>query len=234
MRVLVTRPLPDATRTSAALRKLGHQVVVEPLLSVESIVINDWPSGPFAALAITSANAARVAAASDMPATIRGLPLYAVGRHSAEAAGAAGFRHVVAAAGDAEALAMLLAQSLKYGDRVLHLAGEEIARDLGELLRQAAIRVERLALYRMRAAERLGAAADAIRSGDVDAALHFSPSSAATFVALAKKAGITDGMRGIRHLCLSPAVAAPLQGAGARTEVARRPEEEALIALLES
>jgi uroporphyrinogen-III synthase len=234
MRVLVTRPLPDATRTSAALRELGHQVVVEPLLSVESIAIRDWPSGPFAALAITSANAARVGGASDMPGTIRRLPLYAVGRHSAEAAHAAGFRHVVAAAGDAEALATLLAQSLKYGNRVLHLAGEEIARDLGEVLRPVAIRVERLALYRMRAADTLGAAAEVMRSGAVDAALHFSPRSAATFVALAEKASVTDGMRGIRHLCLSPAVAAPLQGVGARTEVARRPEEEALIALLES
>jgi uroporphyrinogen-III synthase len=86
----------------------------------------------------------------------------------------------------------------------------------------------------MRAAEMLGAAADAIRSGAVEAALHFSPRSAATFVALAEKANITDAMRGIRHLCLSPAVAAPLKGAGARTEVAQRPEEEALIALLES
>jgi uroporphyrinogen-III synthase len=129
---------------------------------------------------------------------------------------------------------MLLAQSLKHGDSVLHLAGENIARNLGELLHPVGVQVERVALYRVRAAKALGAAGEGLRSGAIDAVLHFSPRSAATFVALAEQAGAADAVRGIRHLCLSAAVTVPLDAAGARTEVASRPEEEALIALLES
>lgn len=234
MRVLVTRPQPDAARTAQALTRRGHEPLVEPLLSVERIEPHAWPAGPFAALAITSANAARVAATVDMPAALHALPLYAVGGHSAEAARAAGFRDVVAADCDARGLAALLTQSLPRGARVLHFAGEDIARDLGGLLRPSGIHVERCVIYRMRPAEQLGAAAAAMQRGALDAALHFSPRSAATFVALAERAGVAAAMRSIRHFCLSPAVAAPLEAAGARSVVARRPEEAALLALLES
>ena len=37
MRLLVTRPEPDAARTAEALRARGHEVLVAPLLRVETI-----------------------------------------------------------------------------------------------------------------------------------------------------------------------------------------------------
>jgi uroporphyrinogen-III synthase len=62
--------------------------------------------------------------------------------------------------------------------------------------------------------------------------LHFSPRSAEIFVTLARKERLESAFTALRHLCLSDATAAALPP-GARTEVAPRPEEEALLALLD-
>ena len=60
MRLLVTRPEADAARTAQALRARGHEVLVAPLLRVESIDADF--GGPFDAVLMTSANAARALA----------------------------------------------------------------------------------------------------------------------------------------------------------------------------
>jgi uroporphyrinogen-III synthase len=117
---------------------------------------------------------------------------------------------------------------------VLHLAGEERAQDLGELLAPAGIGVEALIVYRMRAASGLGASYEEIAAKDLDAALHYSPRSAAIFVALVEAAGLVNEVLRLRHLCLSQAVAKPLVDLRAKVEVAKQPNESALIALLDS
>lgn len=234
MRVLVTRPQPDASRTAASLERLGHEVVVDPLLSVEPLPIEAPPAGPFSAVAATSANAMRAAGAMVELAGLRSLPFYAVGSRTAEAARQAGFRNVQDADGDAAALARLIARELPAASRVLHLAGEERAQDLGASLAPAEIAVEVLVLYRMRPAKTFGQAAAAISSAKFDAVMHFSPRSAAIFVALAEREGLAGAVRGLRHLCISQAAAAPLVAIGAIVEIAAEPREDALIALLDS
>ena len=62
MRLLVTRPEPEATRTAALLRSHGHDVIVAPLLRVEPVAEVAFGPGPWAALAFTSANAVRAIA----------------------------------------------------------------------------------------------------------------------------------------------------------------------------
>ena len=58
VRLLLTRPEPDAQRTAAALRAHGHDVVVAPLLRIEPAADAQIGAGPWAAILITSANAA--------------------------------------------------------------------------------------------------------------------------------------------------------------------------------
>lgn len=234
MRVLVTRPQWDAARTAARLAELGHQAVVEPLLAVEPIAIEKIPQGPFAALAATSANAMRVAGGMAALDSLRALTLHAVGNRTAIAAREAGFKIAIDADGDAVALAQNLSRYVKPPARVLHLAGEERQQELGPLLAVHGIEVEVLSLYRMHTADRLGAAAASISAGQVDAVLHFSPRSAATFAALVKQRGLAEAARALRHLCLSHAVAAPLAAIGVKAEVAAAPNEAALLALLNS
>jgi uroporphyrinogen-III synthase len=234
MRILVTRPEPDAAGTAAKLAAAGHEVTVDSLLAIEAIAF-DPPRGEYAALAVTSANALRTAGESPAISRFKSLPLFPLGMHTANAARLAGFIHIEVAGGDARSLGETLAHRLPAGARVLYLAGEDRARDLAALTAPAKIALETLVVYRARAAERFkDATAEKLRARSLDAVLHFSPRSAAIFVTLARQARLESALRSIRHLCLSEAVAAVLSEAGAKAEIAPRPEEEALLALLDA
>jgi uroporphyrinogen-III synthase len=231
MRVLVTRPQPDAARTAARIGELGHEAIVEPLLAIVPVAAK-IPSGPFAGLAATSANAVRAAAATVELDFARTIPIFTVGGHTAEAARAAGFRKVVTADGDAASLAKLLQSELKSGARVLHLAGENRAQELDGLL-PSAVAVEVLVLYRVQPATAFSQAiVAALSQNKVDAVLHFSLRSAATFASLAERHALGDAARRPRHLCLSRNVAQGLAPLGVAVACAGRPTESELLALL--
>jgi uroporphyrinogen-III synthase len=233
MRILVTRPEPDATNTAAKLGAAGHEVVVDSLLTIEPVAF-DPPRGGYAALAATSANAPRAVGANPAISQLKSLPLFALGVHTANAARLAGFSYIEVAGGDALALGELLARRLPAGTRVLYLAGENRARELAALTAPAKVRIDTLVVYRARAAERLRETiVKKLGAREFDAVLHFSPRSAEVFVALARKAGLQSALSSIRHLCLSDAVAAALSEAGGKVEIASRPEEAALLALLD-
>src|SRR5262249_37046514 len=105
MRVVVTRPQPDAARAPAALGARGHDVLVTPLMRVEPIAVN--LDGQWSALAITSANAPNAIARNPARDMLVKLPLLAIGRRSAEAARQARVTHVTSAAGDVRVLVRL-------------------------------------------------------------------------------------------------------------------------------
>jgi len=232
MRVLVTRPQPDAQATAARLRAAGFDAIVDPLLSVEAISDARLPEGPFDAVALTSVNGARALAAREERAALTGLPLFAVGKRTAAAA-PSGFPSVHVAGGDGAALVELLREKLPRGARVLHVAGEERAIDLSQALAPAGIAAELFVIYRAVAATTLAPATlDAAQARRIDAAFHFSPRTAATLATLAQAAGAAAHFRHITHLCFSANVAAPLKAAGWPTLIAEAPTEDGLFALL--
>jgi uroporphyrinogen-III synthase len=74
---------------------------------------------------------------------------------------------------------------------------------------------------------------DALASGRLDGVLHFSRRSAETFLRCAGAGGVRAPALKLAHYCLSAQVAEPLVAAGAlRVQVASRPEEAALIELV--
>jgi len=228
MRILVTRPEPDNARTAAALRARGHAPVLAPLLRVERIAA-DLGAGPFAAVLLTSANAARAIAAHPRRDQLLGLPLFAVGEASAEAARAAGFRDVHAAGGDAAALVRLVAEAMpRAAHPLLYLAGADRAADIVGALAERQLTVRLAVIYRAVAQALPAAAAAALRSGAIDAVLHFSRRSALLYCEAA--AGLGPQALAPRHYCLAEPVAAALRDAGAtQVTVAPRPDEAALL-----
>ncbi len=92
MRLLVTRPEPDAERTAAALRARGHSVVIAPLLRIEPLADAAIGAGPWAAVLVTSANIAHAIAGHAKRADLTHLPVFAVGERSAHAMRIAGLR----------------------------------------------------------------------------------------------------------------------------------------------
>ena len=232
MRILVTRPQPDAEATAERLAAAGFDAIVDPLLSVEPVPDARLPDGRFDAVALTSVNGARTLAARAELAALAGLPLYAVGKRTAAAA-PPGFSAVHVAGGDGAALVELLREKLPRGARVLHVAGEERAVELPEALAPAGIAAELFVIYRAVAATALAAATvDAAQARRIDAAFHFSPRTAGTLATLAQAAGAAAHFRHITHLCFSANVAAPLAAAGWPTRIAAEPTEDGLFALL--
>lgn len=232
MRVLVTRPQPDARATAARLRAAGFEALVDPLLAVEGLSGARLPPGGFDAVALTSVNGARALAARAELARLAGLPLYAVGRRTAAAA-PEGFVRVHVAGGDGAALAALLRDELPRGARLVHVAGEERAVDLGAALAGSGISTELFVIYHTVPAAALAPeTVAAAKERRIDAAFHFSPRTAATLATLAREAEVAAYFRHVVHLCFSAKVAAPLEAAGWPTRIAATPTEDGLFDLL--
>lgn len=234
MRIVVTRPQDDSERTAAALREQGHIVVVAPLLRVEHLPLT--LNQTYGAVVITSANA--VAAIVDHPAraALIALPLYAVGKRSAEVAQAAGFPDIHVAGGDMDDLVRLIAEQRPDARApLLYLAGEDRSGDLIAELAVHGVAADLAVVYRAVpipfSAELIGA----VQSGAVDTVLHYSRRSAEQFITGAKVAGIATQALRLRQLCLSGPIAATLIQAGARNvAVAKRPDEPSMMALIET
>ena len=233
MRVLITRPLAAATALAARLTALGHDAVVEPLLTIVADPDAGARLGPALAgaqaLLFTSTNGVTgFAAASER----RDIWVFAVGDGTATAARAVGFARVESAQGDVEALVALVLATLEpVSGALVHASSHAVAGDLAGRLTRLGFTVRSVPLYRAIAADGLRAATVvAFRAGLIDAALFFSPRTAATFVRLAAAAGIGLHCATTAAVALSPAVAAELHGLGWRhVTVAEEPTEAALL-----
>jgi uroporphyrinogen-III synthase len=235
VRLIVTRPESDARRTAGSLRARGHEVIVAPLLRIEAIPDADLGTGPWTAVLMTSANAARVVAAYPQFYELRNAPLFAVGQRTADAARVAGFSDVRSADGDARALARLVGVEMgRTRGPLLYLAGEDRAGDLGRDIAAFGARVKTVVIYRaVDAAVLPEEARAALADSKVDGVLHFSQRSAEIFLSAVRAAGVLDSALAAFHYCLSEQVARPLAAAGAASiRTASKPEEAALIELV--
>jgi uroporphyrinogen-III synthase len=233
VRLLLTRPVPDAERTAAALRARGHSVVMAPLLQVQPIANAEIGAGPWAAVLATSANAAHAISQHREHKLLVGIRAFAVGERSAEAMRAAGFASVASADGNVNDLTRVVAAHLNAPVRLLYLSGDERSGDLAGALRAKGFEVETVEIYRAVAAEQLPQpAADALASG-LDGVLHYSRRSAEAYINVARHSGLLAKALSPTHYCLSAQVAEPLAAAGAtKVSIASAPNEVALLALI--
>jgi uroporphyrinogen-III synthase len=144
-RIWITRAQPSADVTAERVRALGHEAVVTPLLAVRNLPDVNVDLSGVSALAFTSANGVRAFAAI---CPDRALKVFAVGAATALAARAAGFRAVLSADGDVEALAEGIgARRGELRGAVLHPGAAEPAGDLSGALEKHGIEARRLILY---------------------------------------------------------------------------------------
>jgi uroporphyrinogen-III synthase len=229
VRMLVTRPEPEASETAARLRALDIEPVVAPLLSFAPLPTSLPDPEGFAGLVVTSGNALRALAHRDEVERLQVLPLYAVGERTAEVARKLGFMQVTSAAGNLGDLVATVLEARPRGP-LLYLAGRERAGDLGKALAPHGILVITADVYEMRPATVLPASAvAALENGSIAASLFYSRRTAETFVGLAGE--LSDRSR-LGVLCVSEAVAAPLVAAHfVRVGLADHPSENAMMAL---
>jgi uroporphyrinogen-III synthase len=233
VRLLVTRPEPDGERTAEKLRARGCHVVLVSLLRTETM-IPDLGAGPWGALVITSANAARAIEQHPRRGELMRLPLFAVGGRTASCARAIGFGNVASADGNqADLVRRIVAE---YRDRapLLYLAGEDRSGDLVGDLAAHGLDLRIVVVYRATKVVILPPEAHAaLAASQIDGVLHYSRRSAEAYLDCAQAAGILDRALAPVHYCLSRQVAEPLLAAGARTvRTAPAPDENGLINLV--
>jgi uroporphyrinogen-III synthase len=222
-RVWITRTEPQAQATAERVAALGLTPVVAPLLevSVEPDAAVDLAG--IDAVAFTSRHA--VQAFADLSRE-RGLPVFTVGRATADAARAAGFTHVTSADGDAAVLAEVIAAAAPRPARILSPTARAPAADLAALLAPHGVMVVPVVVY---ATHRRPAG---VAPGQVDAVLVHSARAAQ---ALAVDLAGDPAAARLDAYVLSEAAAAPLRGLGLRSiTVAAHPDEASLLALLAS
>lgn len=228
MRVAVTRPEEDAGPLKAKLEAQGHEVVMAPLLSIarrDGVVI---PQRNWQAIAVTSANGIRALPVAHGLTSFRTLT---VGPQSLKAARAAGFE-AEAHGGDVNGLAAFIRASLDpKGGPILYLSGAETAGDLEGQLAAAGFDCHRAVLYDAAPARRLGDAEDALRAGEIDAVLLYSPRSARIWRTLVEDAGLLQAAARVRNFCLSRNVASVLPEGWVK-DIPETPDEQAMLALL--
>jgi uroporphyrinogen-III synthase len=214
-RVLVLRPEPGANATVERARARGLEAFAIRLFEVAPVAWDPPEASGFDGLLLTSANAVRHAG----PAleSLRGLPVYAVGAATADAARHAGFD--IASTGDAD-LDRLLG-SIEPDLKLLHLAGAH--RTAATDARQ---QITCVTVYRADPVEDvdLSAAAGAV-------ALVHSPRAGRRFAELLDRQRLDKSTIGIAAISRNAADAA---GSGwAQIEVADAPTDEALLAVAE-
>ncbi|MGH6658049.1 MAG: uroporphyrinogen-III synthase [Sphingomicrobium sp.] len=208
-KLAVVRPEPGASATLARALGLGLDAFKLPLFDVAAL---DWsPPGAeeFNGILLTSANALRHGGGA--LEALRGLPAYAVGDTTAEAARAAGF--AIAATGG-EGVESLLA-SLSPGLRLFHPCGRDHVPM--QFARQA---ITAIPVYDARAI----AVADPRRLNGCVIMIH-SPRAAHRLAALADDRGT------IRVAAISPAAAEAAGTGWGEVAAADTPDDGALLAL---
>jgi uroporphyrinogen-III synthase len=231
MHLLLTRPKEGGEHSAKILRARGHDVLLAPLLHIESIADADLGAPPWAGVLISSANAARAIAANPQMQRVAALPVLCVGDRTAQAARAAGFSDVSSVGGNAQDLARAAAARF-VGSRapLLYLAGEERARELAGEFGDIALRT--VVVYRAAKADAFPPTVRAaLAAGKLDGVLHFSLRTAEAYVACAQAAGLLDKALAPLQFCLSARVAAPL-GPARNIRIAARPDEAALLDLV--
>lgn len=232
MLVLVTRPRAQALETAHLLEAMGHRAIIDPVIEIRSLPLPELDLDGVALLAVTSANAAPALVGLD-----RELPVYAVGEATAAAVRSAGMQDVHIAEGDGQALARLIARERRpEAGAVLHLSGREAHASTAQALTAHGFAYRRVVVYAAVPTEELSPeTVAALRDGRLDAALLYSPRSAALWAERVAEAGLKAALARIVAVCLSEAVAAALHGLplkGVRIAAAR--DQKALLRCLEA
>lgn len=227
--ILITRPEPGGARFAAQLRDAAPnpddlQICLSPVMRIVAEAA-DVPLDGVRGLVFTSQYGVEQFAARVQG---RGLPVFAVGRATGEAARAAGFGEVAEAEGDASSLArMIIAKGVR--GPVLHVRGTVVAGDVAAELRAAGIETRQALVYRQEAAAPT-AQALGLLAGDAPVIVPlFSPRSAALWF---EGQAARPPRAPLVILALSAAVARAVPEGAGGVMIADKPDVRAMLELL--
>jgi len=233
MRLLVTRPEPDAMKLAGLLEKRGYETTIEPLMRMSVDRADPIDLDGAVALIATSRNALRALRASPAMGEARQVPVFVVGQGTAQEARKLGFEKILVGPGAAADLVPAIAANVDPADGLLvHLAGEVLAFDLKSELEQLGFRVVQPTVYRMEAARSLShSTIDQLNDGEIEGVILMSPQTAQIYARLIAQHRLTMSIQKLTHYCLSQAVASKLAPLGeVATAVPDQPTLDELLA----
>lgn len=237
MRVVVTRPLPQAEQTAAKLHALGHEPIVLPLTEIVPLhpAASEDALASCEIVAATSANAF-VHLPEPYALAIRDKPTFTVGDATAMAALVCGFSDVESAGRDAEALADTILREAGEARTIAYLCGSVRRPDFEARMHAAGRAVIAAETYDTRdIAYPASAISEIFGAGHETGVLVYSVKAAERLSLLLSGIGGSAAPAHLEFLCLSQRVAKVLSDAGYdRIRVAANPDETALAALLPS
>jgi uroporphyrinogen-III synthase len=236
MLFLVTRPEPDGSKLKAMIEAVGHEAIAEPLMETELLPDEIGELDGVSAIVATSRNGLRALAHSPHLRQALSLPLFVVGRSTAEEARRLGFERIAIGPGSVSGFAAAIAGTLDPADGlILHLAADVKAGDLAGELDLLGFRVLQPVVYRMKAAEALSEGTrEAIGDGEIEGVVLMSPRTARIYAGLIQRHGLADAAAELVHVCLSDAIAKGLSGLGdVPIETPEGPSMGALMELIE-
>lgn len=216
--IFVIRPEPGLQATLQSARERGLAAVGLPLFEVMPLSWAVPDPTDFDALLVGSANAFRLAGAG--LASLKGLPVHAVGEVTANAARSAGF--AVEQVGEGGLQSVL--DGVTRPTRFLRLAGVERV----PLEAPEGSTITTREVYEVRALPITGSAQVSLRAGDPLVLLH-SAAAARHFAAEVDRLGLDRAA--IRLACIGPRVAQAAGEGWAACEAAPQPNDDALLAL---
>jgi uroporphyrinogen-III synthase len=233
LRLLVTRPEPDAEETAARLVALGHEAVVQPMLRVHFAPPPEVPPEPVAIIA-TSRNGVRALVMWPFARAWRDRPLFVTGKGTASAARAAGFADVRPGGVDAASVAdRLTGEVAPDAGPLLYVAGRDRTGALAGGLSAIGYRVAVIEAYRAEPVAALDpAVAAALAEGRIDGILLFSQRTTEAFLAAVDAAGLRPALAATPCYAISPRAAEPIRGVARDIRVAAHPDFDGIAMMI--
>jgi len=208
MKIIITRPEPDAKMLRLQLEAKGIETCLSPVMRIEQ-TNTQITEDRLGALAFTSANGVRAYLARN-PQNLQ-LPVFAVGAETARFCREAGFSNVHEADGNVENLAETIAEAYSTGTVegcIAHIAGKDRAGDLQQLLFGHGVKILRFVLYHAVPSSQLQPDVIATLRGNREVGIVFySPRTVTLFFALVAQVEPEIDFSMHKAFCLSKNVA---------------------------
>ncbi len=224
LKVLITREANSCGTTAKAVKALGFEPILHPLIEIEQVAYNIPTDFTPNYIIITSINAARVALNED---SLLNSPFLVVGEKSAEYLSNNGL-NVEAVYADSAAL---LRDISKYAPGIdfLYLSGDHTATDLPASLAKLGHSTRRVIVYKSKKVEQF----DVNALSGIDIVTFYSPRTARIFYEHITTESAHVKLTGITAVCLSPNIAKVLGDITFKSiRIAETPEEESLLKVL--
>ncbi|NDE91139.1 MAG: uroporphyrinogen-III synthase [Alphaproteobacteria bacterium] len=226
MTILITRANEHAYATQKDVEARGFATLIDPMLDIEQLA-NPAPISPtIAAFIITSRNALQ----GFKTIAQKNIPLFIVGKETAELFKQAGFANIHGIAEQGSELPALIKTTIPAGN-LLHITSQHAHTDFYDALLDAGYGIEQRLVYIAHAARAFQPETlKALQNKQLTGVLFYSARTAQIFSGLIAQQSLAESLRTITAYCLSDAIADALhKQQWKHVVVAKSPTHVALI-----